>query len=151
MTPYIVFSFTFEREVDFDTRLIPGYWSKLTFLVGPVDKGLNDATWAITTNEFDTPARERHELTMALHCFLSFSLPFKNLYLEGNELSSLPDNLFSSLPYLLWLDLRNNQLTCLPADIGQHRYSKNSLYAPFRIPDLVLIGETLNVFILLPP
>lgn len=111
------------------------YWScKLIFLVGPVDTGPHE-------NEFDTPARELCELTMALHCFLSFPLPFKNLYLEGNELSSLPDNLFSSLPHLLWLDLRNNQLACLPVDIGQHRYSKNSLHIP---------RATFNVFILLP-
>ncbi|XP_053358847.1 LOW QUALITY PROTEIN: leucine-rich repeat-containing protein 27-like [Clarias gariepinus] len=51
----------------------------------------------------------------------------KNLYLEGNELSILPDNLLSSLPHLLWLDLRNNQLTCLPANIGQHRCLKTLL------------------------
>ncbi|XP_030628130.1 leucine-rich repeat-containing protein 27-like [Chanos chanos] len=45
----------------------------------------------------------------------------KNLYLEGNEINSLPDTLFRSLPNLVWLDLRNNQLTHLPPNIGQHR------------------------------
>ncbi|TSK22643.1 Leucine-rich repeat-containing protein 27 [Bagarius yarrelli] len=60
----------------------------------------------------------------------------KNLYLEGNDLSRLPDNLFSSLPHLLWLDLRNNQLTCLPADIGQHRCLKTLLLEGNPIPEL---------------
>ncbi|KAI5107895.1 E3 ubiquitin-protein ligase LRSAM1, partial [Silurus meridionalis] len=59
--------------------------------------------------------------------FFLYHFHFKNLYLEGNELSSLPDNLFSCLPLLLWLDLRNNQLTCLPAHIGQHRRLKTLL------------------------
>ncbi|XP_034040299.1 LOW QUALITY PROTEIN: leucine-rich repeat-containing protein 40-like [Thalassophryne amazonica] len=45
----------------------------------------------------------------------------KHLYLEGNQISSLPESLFTSLPRLLWLDLRNNKITSLPAEIGLHR------------------------------
>ncbi|XP_028648442.2 leucine-rich repeat-containing protein 27-like [Erpetoichthys calabaricus] len=44
----------------------------------------------------------------------------ENLYLEGNELLNVPDDFFSKMPNLLWLDLRNNNLTSLPASIGQH-------------------------------
>ncbi|XP_062850892.1 leucine-rich repeat-containing protein 27-like [Trichomycterus rosablanca] len=51
----------------------------------------------------------------------------KNLYLEGNEVSSLPKHLFINLPHLVWLDVRNNQLDCLPAEIGQHRCLKTLL------------------------
>ncbi|XP_042192788.1 leucine-rich repeat-containing protein 27 [Callorhinchus milii] len=45
----------------------------------------------------------------------------ENLYLEGNVLASLPENLFYQLPNLIWLDLRNNKLTSLPSSIGDHR------------------------------
>ncbi|XP_060782207.1 leucine-rich repeat-containing protein 27-like isoform X2 [Neoarius graeffei] len=70
----------------------------------------------------------------------------KNLYLEGNELSSLPDNLFSSLPHLLWLDLRNNQLTCLPADIGHHRRLKTLLLEGNPITELpVELGNMITL------
>ncbi|XP_018534849.1 LOW QUALITY PROTEIN: leucine-rich repeat-containing protein 27 [Lates calcarifer] len=48
----------------------------------------------------------------------------KYLYLEGNQISSIPDSLFISLPSLQWLDLRNNQIVSLPAEIGSHRSLK---------------------------
>ncbi|XP_056147445.1 leucine-rich repeat-containing protein 27-like [Lampris incognitus] len=51
----------------------------------------------------------------------------KNLYLEGNQLSSLPDSMFTSLPNLVWLDLRNNQIVALPAVIGLHKSLKTLL------------------------
>ncbi|XP_071780922.2 leucine-rich repeat-containing protein 27-like [Centroberyx gerrardi] len=51
----------------------------------------------------------------------------KNLYLEGNQISSLPDSMFTRLPNLLWLDLRNNQIASLPAGIGLHRSLKTLL------------------------
>ncbi|XP_016113339.1 leucine-rich repeat-containing protein 27 [Sinocyclocheilus grahami] len=51
----------------------------------------------------------------------------KSLYLEGNEISSLPERFFSSLLSLVWLDVRNNRLTGLPAAIGQHRCLKTLL------------------------
>ncbi|KAM9345442.1 leucine-rich repeat-containing protein 27-like [Symphorus nematophorus] len=43
------------------------------------------------------------------------------LYFEGNQISSIPGSLFISLPKLLWLDLRKNQIASLPAEIGLHR------------------------------
>ncbi|XP_063818247.1 leucine-rich repeat-containing protein 27 isoform X3 [Pseudophryne corroboree] len=48
----------------------------------------------------------------------------KNLHLEGNALCSLPDGLFLHLPYLVWLDLRYNEITSLPVTIGKHRQLK---------------------------
>ncbi|MFB2896454.1 leucine-rich repeat domain-containing protein [Aerosakkonemataceae cyanobacterium BLCC-F50] len=55
-----------------------------------------------------------------------------DLYLRGNRLTSLPAEI-GQLHSLTWLDLRNNRLTSLPAEIGQlhsltHLYlSRNQL------------------------
>jgi hypothetical protein len=46
------------------------------------------------------------------------------LYLEGNKLTSIPDDFFQHLPNLQWLDLRNNRLTQLPSSIGTLRLMK---------------------------
>ncbi|KAJ8359867.1 hypothetical protein SKAU_G00163920 [Synaphobranchus kaupii] len=62
----------------------------------------------------------------------------KHLYLEGNEISILPGSLFSSLPNLVWLDLRNNQITQLPLEIGQHRVLKTLLLEGNPITELPL-------------
>eukprot|EP00079_Xenopus_tropicalis_P009025 XP_002932700.2 PREDICTED: leucine-rich repeat-containing protein 27 [Xenopus tropicalis] len=48
----------------------------------------------------------------------------QNIHLEWNALSSVPENLFIQLPCLVWLDLRYNQITSLPATIGEHRQLK---------------------------
>jgi len=42
------------------------------------------------------------------------------LYLENNNLSEVPEELFVSLPQLQWLDIRNNQLRSLPTSIRSH-------------------------------
>ncbi|XP_019946330.2 leucine-rich repeat-containing protein 27 [Paralichthys olivaceus] len=55
------------------------------------------------------------------------SSTLKYLYLEGNQICSIPDSLFVSLPSLQWLDLRNNLIVRLPAEIGLHRYLKTLL------------------------
>jgi Leucine-rich repeat (LRR) protein len=39
------------------------------------------------------------------------------LYLDGNEITSLPDGLFNGAPYLLYLKLSNNKLVTLPETI----------------------------------
>ncbi|KAL4231471.1 hypothetical protein ACF0H5_009048 [Mactra antiquata] len=50
------------------------------------------------------------------------------LYLEGNELSSIPDELFDKLPNLKWLDLRRNYLIRLPSVYtGRHQNLRNLL------------------------
>ncbi|XP_048059999.1 malignant fibrous histiocytoma-amplified sequence 1 homolog isoform X1 [Megalobrama amblycephala] len=51
----------------------------------------------------------------------------KSLYLEGNEISGFPEHFFSSFPSLVWLDVRNNQITALPVAVGQHRCLKTLL------------------------
>ncbi|KAK2823963.1 hypothetical protein Q5P01_021138 [Channa striata] len=60
----------------------------------------------------------------------------KHLYLEGNQLSSIPDSLFFSLPNLQWLDLRNNQIVSLPAEIGMHRSLRTLLLEENPISEL---------------
>ena len=43
------------------------------------------------------------------------------MYLEGNQISQLPDDLFLRLPNLKWIDLRNNQITEIPSmGLDQH-------------------------------
>ena len=50
------------------------------------------------------------------------------LYLEGNELTSLPDELFNKLPSLKWLDLRRNYIVRLPSVYtGRHQNLRNLL------------------------
>lgn len=63
------------------------------------------------------------EVPLGAECFRNgaFSCLFQYLYLEGNRISDVPHSLFASLPNLLWLDLRNNHIRSLPAQIGSHR------------------------------
>ncbi|XP_063629663.1 uncharacterized protein LOC134801065 [Cydia splendana] len=42
------------------------------------------------------------------------------LYLKDNNISTLPDDFFPSLPSLMWLDMRNNKLTEIPITIQEH-------------------------------
>ncbi|CAG9119011.1 unnamed protein product [Plutella xylostella] len=42
------------------------------------------------------------------------------LYLQNNNLTTLPEDLFPSLPALMWLDVRDNQLTDIPTSVKQH-------------------------------
>ena len=58
--------------------------------------------------------------------FLSFL--FQYLYLESNELTSIPDDVFDKLPNLKWLDLRRNYLVRLPSVYtGRHQCLRNLL------------------------
>ena len=55
-------------------------------------------------------------------------ISLQNLYLEGNQLVSLPENFFDCLPNLQWLDLRSNYLASIPSTyIGRHQNLKNLL------------------------
>ncbi|XP_006813352.1 uncharacterized protein LOC100373253 [Saccoglossus kowalevskii] len=69
------------------------------------------------------------------------------LYMEGNNLTELPQTLFKSLENLIWLDVRNNQLRNLPATIGDNRSMKTLLLEGNQItelpPELGLV-DTLN-------
>ncbi|ESO83099.1 hypothetical protein LOTGIDRAFT_236873 [Lottia gigantea] len=61
------------------------------------------------------------------------------LYLEGNELSFLPDEFFDCLPNLKWLDLRRNSLSRIPSVyLGRHRNLRNLLLEENNIKSLPL-------------
>ena len=49
------------------------------------------------------------------------------LYLEGNVISSLPEEFFVCLRNLEWLDLRNNKLMEVPKNVGKHKNLKTIL------------------------
>lgn len=51
----------------------------------------------------------------------------KYLYLEGNSISFLPGDFFTSLHGLQWLDLRNNQVQEIPRNVGEHKNMKTLL------------------------
>jgi Leucine-rich repeat (LRR) protein len=50
-------------------------------------------------------------------CPTWFPLTLKQVHLKNNCLTSLPGCIFSDLPNLVWLDVRNNELSELPPDI----------------------------------
>ncbi|XP_069046417.1 leucine-rich repeat-containing protein 27-like isoform X5 [Lepisosteus oculatus] len=54
--------------------------------------------------------------------YKNISRNIEQLYLQGNILEELPTRFFEWLPRLFWLDVRNNQLERLPAEVGQHRH-----------------------------
>ncbi|XP_069139584.1 leucine-rich repeat-containing protein 27-like isoform X4 [Argopecten irradians] len=61
------------------------------------------------------------------------------LYLEGNELSALPDDFFDKLPNLVWLDVRRNNLLRLPSVYtGRHQHLRSLLLESNRLRSLPL-------------
>ncbi|XP_075360343.1 leucine-rich repeat-containing protein 27 [Mycteria americana] len=57
-----------------------------------------------------------------------YRLPsIKYFHLEGNVISTIPEDLFQKLPRLVWLDLRYNKIKALPPGIGYHRQLKTLL------------------------
>nr|XP_015830275.2 leucine-rich repeat-containing protein 27 isoform X1 [Nothobranchius furzeri] len=56
--------------------------------------------------------------------------------LEGNHIPSVPSSVFACWPKLQWLDLRNNHITMLPAEIGSHRCLEMLLLEGNPIPEL---------------
>ncbi|XP_063194355.1 leucine-rich repeat-containing protein 27 [Chroicocephalus ridibundus] len=57
-----------------------------------------------------------------------YRLPnIKYFHLEGNVISTIPEDLFQKLPHLVWLDLRYNKIKALPPGIGYHRQLKTLL------------------------
>ncbi|KAM4702809.1 leucine-rich repeat-containing protein 27 [Rhinophrynus dorsalis] len=73
------------------------------------------------SNTLDLSKKKLHYLSEELY---TDNPDIKNMHLEGNALSSIPENFFIQLPYLVWLDLRFNQITSLPCTIGKHRQLK---------------------------
>ncbi|XP_050681983.1 leucine-rich repeat-containing protein 27-like [Leptidea sinapis] len=43
------------------------------------------------------------------------------LYLQDNKIEELPNDFFPTLPYLTWLDLRNNRLMEIPKSVRNHQ------------------------------
>ena len=71
--------------------------------------------------------------------YLYLLLPFQYLYLEGNELTSLPDDFFDCLPKLTWLDLRSNKLLRLPSVYtGRHNHLRTLLLEDNKLRSLPL-------------
>ncbi|OWF51769.1 leucine-rich repeat-containing protein 27-like isoform X3 [Mizuhopecten yessoensis] len=61
------------------------------------------------------------------------------LYLEGNQLSALPDDFFDKLPNLVWLDVRRNNLLRLPSVYtGRHQHLRSLLLESNRLRSLPL-------------
>ncbi|XP_062491150.1 leucine-rich repeat-containing protein 27 isoform X2 [Pezoporus occidentalis] len=66
-----------------------------------------------------------------------YRLPnIKYLHLEGNVISTLPEDLFQKLPHLVWLVLRYNKIKALPPGIGFHRQLKTLLLERSPIKEL---------------
>ncbi|XP_045475586.1 leucine-rich repeat-containing protein 27-like [Harmonia axyridis] len=51
----------------------------------------------------------------------------KMLYLQDNSIEYLPDDFFTILSKLNWLDLRKNKLRCIPKSIANHENLENLL------------------------
>ncbi|KAM4636960.1 leucine-rich repeat-containing protein 27 [Discoglossus pictus] len=69
-------------------------------------------------NTLDLSKKKLHCLSKDLY---KNSSSIQNVHLEGNSLCSIPEDFFLHLPYLVWLDIRYNNITCLPSSIGDHR------------------------------
>lgn len=71
------------------------------------------------------------------------------MYLEGNELTSLPDDFFDCLPRLTWLDLRRNKLLRLPSVYtGRHNHLRTLLLEGNKLRSLPLELGTAVLWIL---
>ncbi|XP_075011504.1 leucine-rich repeat-containing protein 27 [Calonectris borealis] len=76
-----------------------------------------------SSSTLDISRKNIKHLTEEIH-----RLPcIKYFHLEGNVISTIPEDLFQKLPHLVWLDLRNNKIKALPPGIGYHRQLKTLL------------------------
>ncbi|KAM6265975.1 leucine-rich repeat-containing protein 27 isoform 2-T2 [Porphyrio hochstetteri] len=76
-----------------------------------------------SSNTLDISRRNIKHLTEEI-----YRLPnIKYFHLEGNVISTIPEDLFQKLPHLVWLDLRYNKIKALPSGIGYHRQLKTLL------------------------
>lgn len=81
-----------------------------------------------------------YERRNAAWVYFSFVVvKFQYVYLEGNELTSLPDDFFDCLPRLTWLDLRRNKLLRLPSVYtGRHNHLRTLLLEGNKLRSLPL-------------
>lgn len=69
------------------------------------------------------------------------------LFLEGNQLTALPAELFTCLDKLVWLDVRNNKLTSIPETIVNHQCLETILLQENQIEKLpVQLGKYCNKY-----
>uniref|UniRef100_A0A672U2E1 Leucine rich repeat containing 27 n=1 Tax=Strigops habroptila TaxID=2489341 RepID=A0A672U2E1_STRHB len=76
-----------------------------------------------------------------------YRLPnIKYLHLEGNVISTLPEDLFQKLPHLVWLDLRYNKIKALPPGIGRltSLTALNLRHCPLEFPPKEVIQKGLK-------
>ncbi|XP_063692035.1 leucine-rich repeat-containing protein 27-like isoform X5 [Bolinopsis microptera] len=77
----------------------------------------------ITTITLDISNKHLKEVPKTIKNFSNIEF----LYLCTNDIKSIPDHFFTSLPQLKWLDFRHNLLTTLPTSIGEHRQLRTLL------------------------
>ncbi|XP_060599494.1 leucine-rich repeat-containing protein 27-like isoform X9 [Ruditapes philippinarum] len=79
---------------------------------------------ALGTNTLDLSNKKMRQIPSEI-----LEMPqIEYLYMEGNELSTIPDELFDKLPNLKWLDLRRNYIVRLPSVYtGRHQNLRNLL------------------------
>lgn len=78
-----------------------------------------------TLDVLDLNRKSIEQIPSGLHQLKLSSL--KYLYLEGNRISSLPEDFFVCVASLEWVDLRNNRLCEIPKNIGEHKNLKTLL------------------------
>lgn len=83
------------------------------------------------------------------YCARGHLSKLRRLFLENNELSSLPPEI-GKLVFLRWLSLDGNRLTSLPPEIGENKKKKNSLCSvscqlTYRLTGLLRSLEWLSV------
>ncbi|XP_026481201.1 leucine-rich repeat-containing protein 27-like [Ctenocephalides felis] len=68
------------------------------------------------------------------------------LYLDDNDIEILPNDIFTCLPYLIWLDIRNNKITEIPTSIKFHQSLETFLMQNNNIKRLPLeLGTVVSI------
>lgn len=107
---------TEDTETSADISNQGGYSSQDVIKIISAAKALSSITLDLSQKNLSQLPSELYELQQVEY-----------LYLEGNLLSSVPDEVFEKLPNLKWLDMRYNQIKVLPPSCGKHRFLKTLL------------------------
>ncbi|XP_072935851.1 uncharacterized protein [Epargyreus clarus] len=101
---------------------------------------MSDITGVLALNLYDEELNE--ETTLDLASQELEILPNINnkllcvVYLQNNKITVIPDDFFPTLPHLMWLDLRCNQLTEIPKSIKNHQSLTHLLLSNNKISSL---------------
>ncbi|KAJ0170923.1 hypothetical protein K1T71_013695 [Dendrolimus kikuchii] len=95
----------------------------------------NDSTWDMASKELETIPKMDSKILCVL-------------YLQDNKLTTLPEDFFPSLPNLMYLDLRNNEITDIPKTIENHQYLTHLLLQNNKITSLPHELGTVNLKVL---